>query len=158
MLLAVLIYVSGTYDKRYRHLPPQVPGWPIINQTLYHLQDDLATDAIKWTREYGEIFRTKSGLTNWIWLNSGEAVKEIIDRKSAIYSSRHRTPLGFESASGGRRVNFMPYGERWRTLRSIIHRLLTPAMTKSYSPAQLYEAKQLSVDLLDSPEGNYPYA
>ena len=42
-------------DKRLRSLPPKVPGLPIINQTFYHMQDDLATNAIKWTREYGEI-------------------------------------------------------------------------------------------------------
>jgi len=156
LIVGGVIYVA-TYDPRYRDLPPQVPGWPIINQTLYHLQDDLATNAIKWAREYGEIYRTKSGTTNWIWLNSGEAVKEICDRRSAIYSSRHPTPMGSETASGGKRMLFMQYGERWRTVRSIVHRLLTPKMAKSYAPAQLYEAKQLSVDLLETPEGSPPY-
>jgi len=48
---------------------------------------------------------------------------------------------------------FMQYGEQWRTLRSIVHRILTPKMTESYAPVQAYEAKQLSVDLLDHPEG-----
>jgi cytochrome P450 len=151
-LISVIYYIKNR-DPRLRDLPPKVSGWPIINQTFYHLQDDLATNAIKWARQYGEIYRTKSGTTNWIWLNSGEAVKEIIDRRSAIYSSRHPTPMGSDTASGGKRMLFMQYGERWRTLRSIVHRLMTPRMTKSYAPAQLYEAKQLSVDLLDSPEG-----
>jgi cytochrome P450 len=63
------------------------------------------------------------------------------------------TPMGSDTASGGKRMLFMQYGEQWRTLRSIVHRLLTPKMTRSYAPAQVYEAKQLSVDLLDHPEG-----
>jgi hypothetical protein len=33
--------------------------------------------------------------------------------------------------------------------------LLTPVMSKSYSPIQEFEAKQLSVDLLDRPEDFY---
>jgi hypothetical protein len=35
-----------------------------------------------------------------------------------------------------------------------VHRLLTSKMTKSCAPAQLYEAKKLSVDLLDRPDGS----
>lgn len=152
-ILGLIIYRFLYRDKRSRHLPPKVPGLPIINQTLYHMQDDLATNAIKWAREYGEIYRTRTGTTDWIWLNSGEAVKEIIDRKSAIYSSRLINPMGFEAASGGRRVVFMPRGKQWRTIRGIIHRLLTPKAAKSYAPIQVYEAKQLSTDLLDTPQG-----
>lgn len=156
LLLLFLIYYLATYDPRLRSLPPKVRGYPLINQTLYHLQDDLATNAIAWSRQYGEIYRTKSGTTNWIWLNSGEAVKELCDRKSVVYSSRMPTPMGSEAASGGRRMLFMEYGERWRMCRGIVHRLLTPRMTGSYAPAQTYEAKQLSVDLLDQPEGQSP--
>jgi hypothetical protein len=152
--LGLIFYRLWFEDKRLRSLPPKVPGLPIINQTFYHMQDDLATNAIKWTREYGEIYRTRTGTTDWIWLNSGEAIKEIIDRKSAIYSSRLLNPMGFEAASGGKRVVFMPRGKQWRTIRGIIHKLLTPKAAKSYAPIQSFEAKQLSVDLLDTPQGN----
>lgn len=154
-IFSLTFYYFWRRDPRLRHLPPKVPGLPIINQTLYHMQDDLATNAIKWTREYGEIYRTRTGMTDWIWLNSGEAIKEIIDRKSSIYSSRLISPMGFQAASGSRRVVFMPRGKRWRTIRGIIHKLLTPKAAKSYAPIQVFEAKQLSVDLLDSPEGNW---
>lgn len=34
-------------------------------------------------------------------------------------------------------------------------KLLTPNMAKSYAPIQLYEAKQTSVNLLDTPEDFY---
>src|SRR5579859_7527206 len=71
LLLLYLIYYYATFDPRLRSLPPKVRGWPLLNQTLYHLNDDLATNAIAWSRQYGEIYRTKSGTTNWIWLNSG---------------------------------------------------------------------------------------
>ena len=153
LLLALVARHIWFRNPQLKHLPPKVPGLPIINQTFYHMQNDLATNAIKWTHEYGEIYRTRTGTTDWIWLNSGEAVKELVDRKSSIYSSRLLSPMGFEAASGGRRVVFMPHSKKWRTIRGIIHRLLTPKAARSYAPIQTYEAKQLSVDLLDDPNG-----
>jgi hypothetical protein len=37
-------------------------------------------------------------------------------------------------------------------LHANTRKLLTPQMSKSYSPIQTFEAKQLSVDLLDTPD------
>ena len=116
----------------------------------------------KWTQKYGDVFRTKSAATDFIWLGSPQAVKDLIDRRSAIYSSRQPQPMALGAASGGKRMTFMPKGKQWRTLRAIIQRvsnsfrmllmkLLTPQMAAKYTPIQLFEAKQLSVNLLDDP-------
>jgi len=61
--------------------------------------------------------------------------------------------MGSEVASGGKRLVFMPHGKKWRTARTIFHQLSTPAMANAYAPIQVFEAKQLSVDLLNSPQG-----
>jgi hypothetical protein len=58
--LGLIFYRLWFEDKRLRSLPPKFSGLPIINQTFYHMQNDLATNAIKSTREYGEISH-KSG-------------------------------------------------------------------------------------------------
>ena len=121
-----LAYKYATRDPRLAHLPPHVRGWPIINQTFTHLKDDPTSYTIGWAKEYGEIFRTTSANTTFIWLNSREAFKELIDRRSAIYSSRHPQPLVSEVASAGKRITFMQYGKDWRALRNIFHRVLSP--------------------------------
>jgi len=72
------------------------------------------------------VFRTKSGATDFIWLSSPQAVKDIIDRRSAIYSSRQPQPMALGAASGGKRMTFMPKGKQWRILRGIIHRVRFP--------------------------------
>src|ERR1700733_7264171 len=124
LLLVVFgVYRYWTRDPRLAHLPPHVRGWPIINQTLDHLKEDPTEQIIGWARDYGEIFRTTSATSTFIWLNSREAFKELIDRRSAIYSSRHPQPLVLDVASGGKRITFMPYGKEWRTMRNIIHRV-----------------------------------
>ena len=83
-----------------------------------------------------------------------ENVQRTIDRRSALYSSKPPAPMA-QRASGGKRITFMQYGREWRALRNILHRLLTPAMSKSYSPIQVYEAKQFTNDLLDRPQDFY---
>jgi hypothetical protein len=103
-----------------------VRGWPIINQTLDHLEEDPTGKIIKWARDYGEIFRTTAATTTFIWINSREAFKELIDRRSAIYSSRHPQPMTLDMASAGKRITFMPYGKDWRALRNIMHRVTFP--------------------------------
>ena len=132
--IVLVIYKYITRDPRRKSLPPQVRGWPIINQTFLQLKDDPTGLLREWAREYGELFMTKSGSTTFIWLNSMEAVKELFDRRSNIYSDRQPMPMALEAArfvsqrvkltsSGGNRVTFMRYGKRWRTVRGVLHKV-----------------------------------
>jgi hypothetical protein len=114
LVLIPTIYFIATYDKRRASMPPYVAGWPIINQTLDHLSPDLPLLQQKWHRKYGDVYCTKSGATTFIWLSSPKAVKDLIDRRSAIYSSRPPLPLTSDVLSGGRRVAFMPRNNLWR--------------------------------------------
>jgi len=117
-----VLYKYWTRDPRLAHLPPHVRGWPIINQTFQQMEDNVIPRLQGWAKEYGEIFTTTAGNTTFIWLDSRKAVKELYDRRSGIYSSRHPHPM-VERASGGKRMVFMPYGQDWRALRSIVHRV-----------------------------------
>jgi hypothetical protein len=114
LLLIPAIYYVATYDPRRAKMPPYVKGWPIINQTLDHLSPNIPQLQRKWHRHYGDIFCTKSGATTFIWLSSPQIVKDLIDRRSAIYSSRPPLPLTSDVLSGGRRVAFMPRNNMWR--------------------------------------------
>ncbi|KAF2248184.1 cytochrome P450 [Trematosphaeria pertusa] len=109
----------------------------------------------EWGTKYGELFRTRAGTTDFIWLNSKEAVKELFDRRSAIYSSRQPMPMAFDCATGGKRITFAPYGKTWRDSRAVFHKVLTQKMAQDYSVIQLFEAKQLGVDLLNNPQDFY---
>lgn len=64
-----------------------------------HVKDDPTEMLKQWARDYGEVFRTRSGVTDFIWLNSREAVKELFDRRSAIYSSRQPMPMALDAAT-----------------------------------------------------------
>jgi cytochrome P450 len=129
-VLLVTVLVAWNWiskrDPRRAKLPPHVRGWPIINQTRILQQDDPTQLLIGWAQKYGELFRTTSAATEFIWINSRQAFKELIDRKSAIYSSRHPMPMTSDVVSAGRRMLFMPYGKEWRAYRGIIHKVPYP--------------------------------
>jgi hypothetical protein len=96
--ILLLVVQYATRDPRRKSLPPQVRGWPIINQTFLQLKDDPTGLLRDWAREYGELFMTKSGTTTFIWLNSMESVKELFDRRSNIYSDRQPMPMALDAA------------------------------------------------------------
>ena len=123
VLAAYLLYYTLLYDSRRRHMPPLVRGIPLINQTFVHQREDFPLRLMAWKAQYGDIYRTRAGATDFIWLSSPQIVKELVDRRSQIYSSRQPQPMALGAASGGRRMTFMPKSKKWRTLRTITHKV-----------------------------------
>ncbi|KAL5322043.1 hypothetical protein ACEPPN_010011 [Leptodophora sp. 'Broadleaf-Isolate-01'] len=127
--------------------PPGPRGLPLIGNTL-QLGPQPQKQLKAWADKYGEIMQVQIGWENWVYLNSPAVVKEIIDKQSAITSSRAPMPVGNDIISGGMRFLFMGYTPTWRKLRAIVHKLLTPKVSDLYRPSQEFEAKQLLFDLL----------
>ena len=145
-------------DSRRKHLPPGPPGLPFVG-SFFEMgdADTFRYKVQKWAEQYGEIFYTKMGGSDYIYLSSPRAVKELMDKRSAIYSSRPPAPLAGDVASAGRRQLFMPYGPSYRVVRRIAHSLLNINVSTSYQPVQDLESKQLMYDLLHDPSNFYDH-
>ena len=131
-----------------KHLPPGPKGLPIIgNMMLLADTDKMMRMAKEWADEYGEIFYTKVGLSHFIWLSSPTAVKELMDKRGAIYSSRASSPM-INMVSNNERVNFMPYSDKWRTIRNILQSALNLQTSSTYKPVQDFESKQAVWEIL----------
>lgn len=61
----------------------------------------------KWAREYGPIYSLMLGTQCMIVLSSDMAVKELLDRRSGIYSSRQEMYIGQKLCSGNLRMLMM---------------------------------------------------
>jgi len=61
----------------------------------------------KWANEYGPVYSLILGTKTLVVLSSDQAVKELLDRRSAIYSSRQEMYIGQELCSGGLRLLMM---------------------------------------------------
>lgn len=88
-----------------------------------------------------------------VFLNSSRVVNDLLEKRAGIYSSRPYRPLCQDIMSGGARMVLMPYGERWRNQRKIMHSILNgrQEITK-FAPYQELEAKQLVYEYLNSPQ------
>ena len=103
----LLLWRLSRIRQRPKGFPPGPPTLPLIGnlhqmpKSLGHLQFE------KWAREYGPVFSLMLGTKVVIVLSSDFAVKDLLDKRSAIYSSRPEVYLGQEIVSGGLRPLFM---------------------------------------------------
>ncbi|KAI1871228.1 uncharacterized protein JN550_004673 [Neoarthrinium moseri] len=152
-----IFYVPNTItDRRRLKLPPGPPGWPLIGN-LYDFSDSeqVRYKVRQWHKKFGDVFYTRVGGVDYVWLSSPKAVKDLMDKRSSIYSSRPYLPLAQDVASGRSRQLFMAYGPEWRNLRRHSHALLNYNAAVKYQPVQDFESKVVLNDLLENPEEFY---
>jgi cytochrome P450 len=78
----------------------------------------------QWSVQYGDVFSLKVGKGTMIVLNSKRSVYELIDQRSALYSSR---PIDDRShLTMKENVAFMDPTPVWRMQRKIVVRYLAP--------------------------------
>ncbi|KAI1111636.1 cytochrome P450 [Nemania sp. NC0429] len=105
----------------------------------------------KWANEYGPIYSLVLGTRIMIVLSSDEVVKDLLDKKGAIYSSRPSMYLSQDIVSGGFRMTGMEYGDTWRMLRGIMHNSLNLQASQTYVPYQDLENKAMLLGILEQP-------
>lgn len=65
-------------DSRRRHLPPGPRGLPFLGNYLELSKPDTFRFHVqKWARQYGEIFYTRVGGSDYIWLSSPRLVSTL---------------------------------------------------------------------------------
>lgn len=149
-IMAFLVRPRSTF--RYKTIPgPR--GWPIIGSALL-LDRYPQRNLKKWHKQYGEIYKVKLFAFEWVFLNSPEAVKAILDKQSASTSDRVPFPVATEAICKGLRLVLMRYGPLWRKLRAKVHQVLTPKMSNTFRPVQEFEAKQAVYDILTNNRNN----
>ncbi|KAJ9488600.1 hypothetical protein VN97_g4692 [Penicillium thymicola] len=151
LLLVQYAYTTFRWHKKYK-LPPQVPGVPIFGNTFQIPAIQQGPWGKKLAEKYGEMFTCKFGGSTWVFLNSSRVVTDLMERRAAIYSSRPPFPMTQGIMSGDSRIVLMPYNDRWRLLRKIMHQILNGKNQDIFRPFQDLESKQLCWDYLHAPE------
>ena len=154
LLIARAAWTSYSFNKKYK-FPNRMPGWPIVGNTFqvppYH-QGPWAHETAK---KYGEMFTCHIGANDWVFLNSSRVVNDLLEKRSGIYSSRQEFPMAQGVISGNNRILLMPYGERWRSIRKIMHAILNKTNAETFAPFQDLESKHLLYDYLHHPDEWY---
>ncbi|KAM0715223.1 hypothetical protein Q7P37_009688 [Cladosporium fusiforme] len=140
-----------TIGKRPSTLPPGPPTLPIIGNLHQIPRKDAHLQFQAWAREYGPVYSLILGTKVMIVLSSPEAVRDLLDRRSAIYSDRIDAYVGATLASRDQKILTMRYGTQWRAARKAFHSMLHVNVAKSYVPYQCLESKQMLCEILDDP-------
>ncbi|KAF8998874.1 cytochrome P450 [Cyathus striatus] len=88
---------------------------------------------------------------NIVVLNSYDAVQELLDKRSRIYSSRGRIVM-LELANYSYLLSIIPYNAIWRTKRRLFSKYFHPAKTEIHEPRAVEHIHILLGKLLERPE------
>lgn len=115
LALVLLVHRVFFYDARRKHLPPGPRGWPLIGNTRQiDLMNNPEFKLIDWAKKYGEIYYLRLGSSDFIFLNSGRVVKDLLDKRGSIYSDKPYLPMAGEAYTKGLNLALMQYNQRWK--------------------------------------------
>ncbi|KAK7906571.1 cytochrome P450 [Apiospora marii] len=150
-VLVLLLRRLVRVGQRPKDFPPGPPTMPLVGNLHQVPSEKRHLQFGTWAREYGPVYSLMLGTKVMIVLNSDIAVKELIDRRGAIYSSRPEAYVAQDILSGGLRILFMPSNGPWMLARKIARRVLSVSAARTYVPYQDLESKAMLVGFLESP-------
>ncbi|KAI1335380.1 cytochrome P450 [Xylariaceae sp. FL0016] len=157
-LVGLALYRLSRVGIRPAGYPPGPPTIPILGNLHLMPKENGHVQFQRWAQEYGPVYSLILGTKVMIVLSSDQAVKDLLDKKSNIYSSRPETYIAqivsgrHEVPPTGLRVLLMQYGDRWRMAHRIYHSILNIKAAKSFVPYQDLENKQMLTGFLDQPD------
>lgn len=106
----------------------------------------------EWARQYGGIYALKRFTNTTVVISDPGLVKELLGRRSSLYSHRPASHVG-RLITRGEHLLLMQYGDEWRRLRKTIHQFFAEQQCdKRHVRLQNAEAAQLVHDFLVAPE------
>jgi len=105
-LLAGLWWISQI-GQRLKNYPPGPPTLPLIGNLHQMPKKHGHLQFQKWAEEYGPVYSLMLGTKVMIVLSSDQAIKDLLDKRSSIYSSRPEFYMGQEILSAGNRALLM---------------------------------------------------
>ncbi|KIK52200.1 hypothetical protein GYMLUDRAFT_251450 [Collybiopsis luxurians FD-317 M1] len=146
LTLLWLILKLRNIGKRHPSLPPDPPTVPLLGN-LNKFPTEFAH-----VKQYGNIYSLKIGPRTVIVLTSMQAVKELLEKRSASTVDRLSNFMA-DNITGGLNVAFAKYGEEWRVLRKATHAILTPKAAATHRA----ESIQMMYDFRKTPDHFYAH-
>ena len=130
-----------------------MPTSSIHFQTLLTLPTDVFRRFTEWARQYGGIFSLKLGPGTAVVISSPALVKDLLDRRSTIYSSRPPSYVSNELITRGDHILTRTNDDTWRLQRKLVHQFFSEGRCeKDYLTLQNAEAVQMLRDTCLAPE------
>jgi cytochrome P450 len=152
LFLLVRLYQYSKLSTRAARFPPGPPTVPFLGNLH---QIPISRPELKFTeyaRQFGAVTGLKVGCQDLIILNTWQAVRDLVEQKGSIYSSRPSIPVCEIAVPGGLNPALIAYGDIWRGQRKKLVEFLGGARTDKMKPVQDAESTQMIYDMLHRPE------
>lgn len=132
-------------------MPPGPTPLPLLGNKLQLPKSKPWIQFQDWSKIYGPIFTIWIGRKPTIVISDPDIAVELMEKRSAKYSSRPRMVAMGEILWDNASILVQPYGKEWSVRRKLLHQALTPKALRLYKPVQTAEAARLCSHLLESP-------
>ncbi|KAH9482477.1 Cytochrome P450 monooxygenase 208 [Psilocybe cubensis] len=152
MSVAASLFLRQAATKR-PSLPPGPKGLPLVGNILDMPSDKEWLTFAQWGETWGDICSVTVLGQPVIILNSAKVARDMLDKKSAIYSDRPVLQMGGELVGWKNTMVLLPYGDRFRRYRRLFHSLIgSQSAVKRFYPAGELEARRFLRRLLIKPD------
>jgi cytochrome P450 len=153
LIAAVRLYRYSKLFARPAKFPPGPRTVPFLGNLHQLPISRLESRFAEYAREFGAVTGLQLGRQSLVVLNMWQAVRDTVEQKGSIYSSRPSIPAAEIIVPGGLNAALAPYGSPWREQRSKISEFMGAERVERSKLVQDAESTQVMYDLLKDPEG-----
>lgn len=107
----------------------------------------------EWAQQYGGMYSLKMGTATAVVLTDRRLIKNLVDKKSSLYSNRPPSYVMNDLITRGDHLLVMNYGNTWRLFRKILHqKFMESRCEKEHIKLLNAEAVQMLRDFCIAPE------
>ncbi|CAE6486506.1 unnamed protein product [Rhizoctonia solani] len=156
-VITLAVWALYAWPRRAQKLP--LPPGPKSDPLIGHLRVLPTSEEhrvyARWGKELNSDIISINVLGQIIVvLNSAKTASELLDQRSAIYSSRPQLPMISDPnlIDWSKVTGVLPYGERWRSQRRMTHRVLHKSASKQLWPLVVKQSRLALQRISANPE------
>ncbi|KAF7760180.1 hypothetical protein Agabi119p4_10856 [Agaricus bisporus var. burnettii] len=132
-LLAVFVWLRRSKAST-ASLPPGPKPLPLVGNLRDLSAKELWLPAQKWAKQYGDVVYVHVFGQGLVFLNTPEAVFDLLDQRGAIYSDKPQLVMTGELCGCKNMVAFTTYGDQSKRQRKLMHKAFATHVIPTYYP------------------------